>query len=222
MMQARYSPILERHFGLASGCYCHFTSPIRRYSDLMVHRSLKVKLGIIKKSKENFSEQAMLQGADICNDCERKALGAEREIFKRLSCLYLEDKINLEFDAIISGVSNFGVFAELTEFPAEGMIRMEFLGNDYFVFDEATQCLYGERSRVKYGLGDYLRIKIQNIDLNNLEINFVLVGVEKRKSKTDKKSFFTEKTAKKPEKTKQKAGQKAKQKFSSKKLGKNN
>ncbi len=204
MMQARYTPILEGHFGLASNCYCHFTSPIRRYSDLLVHRSLKAQLGIIPKSKKEFSETALLQVADICNECERKAFNAEREVFKRLSCLFMQDKVGLEFDAIISGVTNFGIFAELSDFGAEGMVRMEYLGDDYFVYDEATQCLYGEKSSAKYRLGDFIRIKVQSVEINNLEINFSLVGVKKRKNKSDKKSFYKEqKFTQKPKKNKE-------------------
>ena len=131
MMQARYSPFLDIHFGLASKCYCHFTSPIRRYADLMVHRSLKAELGLFDKNHSIFNPEYLENIADSCNEQERTAQTAEREVFRRLSCLMLEKSIGKTFKAVISGLSNFGVFAEMRENMAEGMIRMEKLGDDY-------------------------------------------------------------------------------------------
>ncbi len=180
MMQARYNPILDGHFGLASQCYCHFTSPIRRYSDLLVHRSLKAQLGVSPKNQKIFSEDALNQTADLCNECERRALGAEREIYKRLGCLLLESEVGNEFDAIISGLTPFGLFAEMTANMAEGMIRMESLGDDYYIYDEETQSLYGERTKTIYRLGDYIRVVVTDVDISRLEINLGIVGVKPR------------------------------------------
>ncbi len=182
MMQARYSPSSDIHFGLASKCYCHFTSPIRRYADLMVHRCLKAELGFMEKKHAIFNPDYLESIADICNDQERCAQSAEREIFLRLSCLMLEKSIGKTFPAIISGLSNFGVFAELQENMAEGMIRMEKLGNDYFVYDEDKQILYGERSDVTYRLGDEIAVQIDFVDVTRLEIDLILMGVTPRKS----------------------------------------
>lgn len=182
MMQARYSPYLDIHFGLASKCYCHFTSPIRRYADLMVHRSLKAQLGLMDKKHAVFKPEYLESIADICNDQERNAQIAEREVFLRLSCLMLEKSIGKTFPAIISGLSNFGVFAELQDNMAEGMIRMEKLGDDYFVYDEERQILYGERTGATYRLGDEIEVQIDFVDITRLEIDLILLGVTPRKT----------------------------------------
>lgn len=183
MMQARYSPFLDIHFGLASKCYCHFTSPIRRYADLMVHRSLKAELGFFDKKHSIFNPEYLENIADICNEQERAAQTAEREVFRRLSCLMLEKSVGKTFKAVISGLSNFGVFAEMRENMAEGMIRMEKLGDDYFVYDETKQILYGERTGAEYRLGDEIEVQIEFVDITRLEIDLILMGVTPRKTK---------------------------------------
>lgn len=182
MMQARYSPYPDIHFGLASKCYCHFTSPIRRYADLMIHRSLKAQLGLMDKKHAVFKPEYLESIADICNDQERNAQIAEREVFLRLSCLMLEKSIGKTFPAIISGLSNFGVFAELQGNMAEGMIRMEKLGDDYFIYDEERQILYGERTGATYRLGDEIEVQIDFVDITRLEIDLILLGVTPRKT----------------------------------------
>lgn len=183
MMQARYSPFSDIHFGLASKCYCHFTSPIRRYADLMVHRSLKAELGLFDKNHSIFNPEYLENIADSCNEQERAAQTAEREVFRRLSCLMLEKSIGKTFKAVISGLSNFGVFAEMQENMAEGMIRMEKLGDDYFVYDETKQILYGERTGTEYRLGDEIDVQIEFVDITRLEIDLILMGVTPRKAK---------------------------------------
>lgn len=183
MMQARYSPYPDIHFGLASRCYCHFTSPIRRYADLMVHRSLKAQLGITDSSPKIFTPENLETVADLCNERERTAQTAEREVFRRLSCLMLEKQIGKTYKAVISGLSNFGVFAELSENMAEGMIRMEKLGSDYFVYDEERQILYGERTGTEYRLGDEVTVKLEFVDITRLEIDLSLEGVTPRRQK---------------------------------------
>lgn len=199
MMQARYSPILDIHFGLASQCYCHFTSPIRRYADLMVHRSLKAQLGIMDKKHKIFHEDVLEDIANKCNEQERVAQSAEREVFRRLSCLLLEKEIGKTYTATISGLSNFGIFAEMHENMAEGMIRMEKLGNDYFIYDEDQQILYGQRTGIEYRLGDEVTVSLENVDITRLEIDLSLVGVtprRPRKKDFGKNSFDKHKTDK--------------------------
>ncbi len=227
MMQARYSPVLEKHFGLASNCYSHFTSPIRRYSDLIVHRVLKNTLGIndgeknSSKTKNIYSQEALLEIADNCNECERKAFQAEREVFKRLACLFLENKIGQEFQAIISGVNNFGIFCEMIGFLAEGMVRIEYLGDDYYIYDEEAQSLTGERTGIQYKLGDFLTIKVESVDISRLEINFSIVGVRKRnksnKARQNRKNDFKSDNYKEKNDFKRKNKKfKSKEKFKSK------
>lgn len=188
MMQARYTPALDIHFGLASQCYCHFTSPIRRYADLIVHRSLKMRLKFTPKQTKAFNEEALTQTADMCNERERIAQTAEREIYRRMACLLLASHEGEEFDAIISGVSNYGVFAELTENMAEGMIAMDDLGDDYFIFEEESQSLYGSRTNVQYRLGDNLRVKLLSVSLGRLEIKLAPVGVTPRPEYSNKRA----------------------------------
>lgn len=205
MMQARYSPYLEEHFGLASSCYCHFTSPIRRYSDLMVHRSLKQTLGIIDKETsklyaKTLSEDALLSCADTCNGQERVAQNAEREIFRRLACILLENEVNKEFEATISGVTPFGLFAQMHENMAEGMIRMENLIADYFIYEEESQCLFGQRTKKIYRLGDPIRVVLKSVDLSRLEINLCLA--EDENHTFQRKSFTNTYTQKNTHNTK--------------------
>lgn len=187
MMQARYSPYLEEHFGLASDCYCHFTSPIRRYSDLMVHRSLKQCLGIKQQNKNALDkilvEDSLINIADKCNEQERVAQNAEREIFRRLACVLLESEVEREFEAIISGVTAFGLFAQMKENMAEGMIRMENLKSDYFIYEEETQSLFGQKTKITYRLGDTIKVILQSVDLSRLEINLILPEDNKNSSK---------------------------------------
>lgn len=235
MMQARYSPYLDIHFGLASRCYCHFTSPIRRYADLAVHRSLKAQLDLIDGKQAIFSPDYLENTADICNERERTAQSAEREVFRRLSCLMLEKHIGTTYKAVISGLSNFGVFAELAENMAEGMIRMEKLGSDYFVYDEDAQILYGERTGTEYRLGDEITVKLEFVDITRLEIDLSLEGVTPRRAKgksrlfakSDKNPRSTGKSKKHSSKakdgkgkTKPRAEEKSKEKKTGKKSGK--
>ena len=198
MMQARYSQFLDIHFGLASQCYCHFTSPIRRYADLMVHRSLKAQLGSMDKKHKIFHEDTLEEIANKCNEQERVAQSAEREVFRRLSCLLLEKEIGKNYTATISGLSNFGIFAEMHENMAEGMIRMEKLGNDYFIYDEDNQILYGQRTGIEYRLGDEITVCLENVDITRLEIDLSLVGVTPRRPR---KKDFTQKTLNKKKTT---------------------
>lgn len=223
MMQARYSPFLDIHFGLASRCYCHFTSPIRRYADLMVHRSLKAQLGLMDKKHKIFQEEYLENIADLCNERERTAQTAEREVFRRLSCLLLEKSVGETFTAVISGLSNFGVFAELQENMAEGMIPMDKLGSDYFVYDEDRQILYGERTGATYKLGDEVKVRLSSVDITRLEIDLELLGVTPRRAKGKSalfKKFKDSKKDKNPKRKKYGYEEKSSQKDKKKKNGK--
>ncbi len=175
MMQARYSPALERHFGLAADCYCHFTSPIRRYADLIAHRALRRALGLPTYG-DLPGEGALERVALGLNTCERSATEAEREIMRRLTVLFLSDKIGAVYNGVITGLIDFGFFVECQEVMAEGMVRLSSISGDYFRFDPARQELLGERTGRAFRLGQAVRVVVQDVSMGRLEINFALSG----------------------------------------------
>lgn len=173
MPQARYQPENEGHFGLASECYCHFTSPIRRYADVVVHRALKRALGMDPGAIP--AAQKLLALGDQCNRREREAMEAEREMARRLGTLVLRDRVGEEFTGIISGVTDFGFFVELDAMPVEGMVRIADLGDDYFEFDAERQELTGVMSGVRFALGQAVRTRLVEVNPGRLEITLTLL-----------------------------------------------
>ena len=170
MMQARYSPEDDGHFGLASSCYCHFTSPIRRYSDLVNHRALRYALGLDTGGGIPAGHK-LLEVADQCNGRERAATDAEREIGRRMGCLLLQGRTGEYFGGVISGVMNFGFFVELDNMPVEGMVRVETLGRDYYIYDEERQELRGEHTGETFRLGQRVTVKLTGVHVGRLEID---------------------------------------------------
>ncbi len=180
MMQARYSPEAEGHYGLASECYCHFTSPIRRYADLMVHRALKHALGLPGYAPPpSFVRQERI--CEDLNACERAAVDAEREIRKRLSVLFLRERIGEDMDGIISSVTDFGMFVELPEVLCEGMVRLGFLTDDYYEYIPERQELRGRGTRRVFRPGDPLRVRLVEASLARLEIDLAPAYLARRK-----------------------------------------
>ena len=174
MMQARYAPELGPHFGLASPCYCHFTSPIRRYADLLVHRALKQALGM--PGMPPLRGQKLLSACDQCNNRERAAQEAEREIARRLGCLLLRDRVGESFAGVIAGVTEFGFFVALKERPLEGMVRLDSLTDDWFTYDAARQELLGERTGRRLYLGQLVTVRLLEVNVGRLEITFELAA----------------------------------------------
>jgi ribonuclease R len=171
--QAQYSAVNEGHFGLASTCYCHFTSPIRRYPDLIVHRILKQQLvpgGLtgekIKKLKARLPEMALHS-----SERERAAVEAERASIEMKKAQYMEQKIGEVYTGIINGVTNFGIFVELDN-TVEGMIPIGELKDDYYFYNEKAASLTGERTRKNYRLGDQIEIKVIRADREEGKITF--------------------------------------------------
>ncbi len=173
MMQARYAPEYGPHFGLASACYCHFTSPIRRYADLLVHRALKQALGAAE-GVARLRPHKLLALCGQCNTRERAAQEAEREIGRRLGCLLLRERIGEVFAAVISDVSEFGFFVELKTVPLEGMVRLEALP-DWFVCDTERRELIGRRSGRVFRIGQELTVRLEAVNPGRLEITFTPV-----------------------------------------------
>lgn len=175
MPQARYSTVNQGHFGLASPCYCHFTAPIRRYPDLVVHRVLKESL-----RPEGFSEKrlARLRSrlpaiAQRASERERAAMEAERASEDLKKAEYMKDKLGEVFPGLINGVTNFGLFVELDN-TVEGMIPLSELTDDYYVYRERLASVVGERTRKTYRLGDSVRIKVIRVDCTAGKITFSL------------------------------------------------
>jgi len=189
LSQAIYSPENKGHFGLAYDAYAHFTSPIRRYPDLLVHRAIRHVLR--HEIKEDKSEATLEEQGAHCSMTERRADDATREATDWLKCEFMLDKVGEEFDGIISGVTNFGIFAELTHIYVEGLIHISLLPNDYYHFDPARHRMIGESSGATYRLGDEIRIKVVRVDLDNRQIDFILANHplpdKESRSRTQKK-----------------------------------
>jgi len=170
MMQAQYSPDNDGHYGLASEAYCHFTSPIRRYADLLVHRSLKRLLAGEAETMGMEDVQGICEGL---NALERKAMEAEREIQKRAAILALEGRVGEEMRGVVSGVADFGFWVELLDMPVDGLVRLANL-DDYYVFDPERQDLLGQRTGKTFAMGQTLTVILEAVSLERVEINFTL------------------------------------------------
>ena len=178
MRQARYAPQCVGHFGLAAQYYCHFTSPIRRYPDLQIHRIIKEQLNgklTPKRSEQlaNIVEYASNQSSEQ----EREAELAERDVHDYYKAVYMADRIGQEFDGTISSVTSFGMFVEL-ENTVEGLIRMVDMTDDYYNYIESSYSLVGERTKRVFRIGDQVRIKVSKVNVDFREIDFELVSVK--------------------------------------------
>ncbi len=175
MAKAEYSTDNIGHYGLAFDYYSHFTSPIRRYPDVMVHRLLDRYLSKKEKSANVNHYEALCKHS---SDMERKAAEAERESVKYYQVLYMKDHVGEEFDGVISGVTEWGIYIELNESKCEGMIRLRDIEGDYYFFDEKNHQIVGHNSNNSFQLGDPMRIKITKADLYNKRLDFALVDME--------------------------------------------
>lgn len=171
MSQAVYSPTNKGHFGLAYDAYTHFTSPIRRYPDLIVHRAIK---NVLSKKKQSFETNELEQMGEHCSKTERRADDATNEAIDWLKCEYMMNKIGHTFSGIISGVTGFGLFVELQEVYVEGLIHISTLPEDYYQFEASKHLLQGERSGRRFRLGDSIEIQVVRVDLDQRQIDFLL------------------------------------------------
>jgi len=172
MKWAKYSGKNLGHFGLASISYTHFTSPIRRYPDLIVHRFLKK---MLSRGENEISEEMLGKKADHLSHRERVAMEAEREILERYRVRFMKDKIGEVFDGVISGVTAFGFFVELKDIFVEGLVRVTSLHDDYYHYHEKRYCLVGERTHKTFRVGDEVRVRLERVDVERRHIDFGLV-----------------------------------------------
>ncbi len=177
MKQARYSVENIGHFGLASQHYTHFTSPIRRYPDLIVHRLVKetIKRRYLGRDKKQQLAAILPDIAIQSSAKERTAMEAEREVVELKKLQYMQNKIGAEYDGVVSGVTSFGFFVELEDILVEGLVRVTSMYDDFYRFDEKGHRLLGDRSRKIYRLGDSVRVRVEKVNMENRKIDFTLV-----------------------------------------------
>jgi ribonuclease R len=178
MQKARYDSVNVGHFGLAAASYTHFTSPIRRYPDLVVHRLLReLRQGRVTKERRETLEVTLPEMGRHTSERERRAEEAERELVQWKKVRFMADKVGEVFDGYITGVTNFGLFVELVEHYVEGLVHISTLGDDYFRFTESSHVLVGERTRRAYRLGDHVRVQLVRVDLERRMIDLAVEQV---------------------------------------------
>jgi len=172
---AVYKPDNGGHFGLALAAYTHFTSPIRRYPDLLVHRAIHHAVARGDKPAYPYSFEVMDRLCEQCSHRSRRAEEAERDVHDRLKCLYMEQHIGMEFAGIVSGVTSFGLFVELDHGNVSGLVHVTTLPNDYYHFDPVRHQLQGERSGRQFQLADPIRVRVKEVNVEDRKIDFELV-----------------------------------------------
>lgn len=175
LKQATYSPIQDEHYALASQHYCHFTSPIRRYPDLQVHRLLD---RWIRHGTASADVEELTALGDHCSKMERRAETAERELVKLKILTYLSGKLGEQLEAVITGVADYGFFAQAEKFPAEGLVHISSLVDDYYWFDETSHTLEGKRTKRRFRLGDRVRVEVARVDVQRRMLDLRLAGMQ--------------------------------------------
>ena len=194
MSQAVYSTDNIGHFGLALEEYAHFTSPIRRYPDLTLHRGIKYLLAKQKGSKRKTTDTGgyhyQLDEMDVfgahCSSTERRADDATREVADWLKCEYMQDHVGEEFDGVISSVTGFGFFVRLNDLFIDGLVHISGLANDYYLFDMPKQRLIGENSGMIFRLGDAVKVRVEAVSLEQKQIDFSLISSERKPKRSGK------------------------------------
>jgi ribonuclease R len=182
LKQAVYSPEEEGHYALASDKYCHFTSPIRRYPDLTVHRLLGRWL---RTGRAGSDETELAALGEHCSKTERRAEIAERELIKLKLLTYLNERLGLELEVVVTGVADYGFFGQAEELPVEGLVHISTLTDDYYYYEEASHSLTGRRTGRRFRLGDKVLVKVVRVDLQRRQLDF---RVSDKKGGKEKKS----------------------------------
>lgn len=204
LKQAVYQPENLGHFGLAYSSYAHFTSPIRRYPDLLVHRAIRSMIRSDKPVKHvrrfesakpltrqqsyPYGMAEMLQFGEQCSMTERRADEATRDVIDWLKCVYMQDRVGEEFDGIVTAVTSFGLFVELADLYVEGLVHVTALANDYYHFDKVKHRLIGERTGKSFRLGDPLRVRVMRVSVDEKKIDFEAVEGGSSSSKPGKRT----------------------------------
>lgn len=199
LSQAIYSPENAGHFGLAFDAYAHFTSPIRRYPDLLLHRAIRFSLRGGKRKEFAYDHAKMTNFGEHCSMTERRADEATRDVLDWLKCEFIKDRVGEEFNGIVTNVTGFGLFVELQNIYVEGLLHVTALSNDYYHFDPVKRALNGERSGISYHLGDKVRVRVARVGLEERQIDFELVesAVKSTKPAAKQKKRFRHKKSKK-------------------------
>jgi ribonuclease R len=178
MQKARYAPANLGHFGLAFSSYTHFTSPIRRYPDLVVHRLLRAarRSSLTEQEREKLQDD-LPEIARHTSDRERRADEAERELVQWKKVRFMTDKVGEEFDGYVTGVTSFGLFVELVEHFVEGLVHVSTMADDYYRFLDTTHTLRGENTRKVYRLGDRVRVQVLRVDMDKRQVELGLVDI---------------------------------------------
>lgn len=186
MKQAKYAPESVGHFGLATDFYTHFTSPIRRYPDLIVHRLIRTYLFEKKMDRKTIAEwrEALPEIAKHTSEMERRAVDTERETDDLKKAEYMEDKIGEEFTGVISSVTNFGLFVEL-ENTVEGLVHVSYLTDDYYHYDDRAHALIGEHTAKIYRVGDEVKVKVAQVNLDERAVDFELLETKAKKRRRE-------------------------------------
>jgi ribonuclease R len=175
LKQAVYSPEEDGHYALASDDYCHFTSPIRRYPDLTIHRQLDRWL---RKGRPGADLTELVALGEHCSKMERRAEMAERELIKLKLLTYLSERLGMQMEAIITGVADYGFFAQPEKLPVEGLVHISTLPDDYYYFEEETHSLIGRRSGRRFRLGDRVHVQVVRVDIQRRQLDFRLAAGE--------------------------------------------
>jgi len=178
LKQATYSPVKDDHYALASSNYCHFTSPIRRYPDLQVHRMLDQ---IVKRGRASSKLEELIALGEHCSKTERRAETAERELVKHKLLVHMHERLGMEMQAIITGVADYGFFAQAETLPVEGLVHVSTLPDDYYYFEEMSHSLIGQRTKRAFRLGDKVEVTVVRVDLQRRQLDFRLKGTRGRR-----------------------------------------
>ena len=210
MNQAVYQPDNLGHFGLNYEYYAHFTSPIRRYPDLLIHRAIRFAWTKQPVEQFEYSESKMQALGEHCSATERRADEATREAVTFLKCEFLSHRLGGEYDAVVTAATNFGLFVELEPLYVEGLVHITELGEDYFHYDASRHCLKGERTGKVYRLGDRLRVQVAQVNLDDRKIDLRLLdsGDETETAETPLASVETEESDDLPKKKKRRNNRK--------------
>ena len=185
MNQAVYQPENKGHFGLNYDYYAHFTSPIRRYPDLLIHRAIRYAWTKSEETVFTYSENDMQSLGEHCSATERRADEATRDAVTFLKCEYLSHRLGEEYEAVVTAATNFGLFVELDPLYVEGLVHITELGEDYFHYDASRHCLKGERTGKAYRLGDRIKVQVAQVNLDYRKVDLRFIESLEEQSETE-------------------------------------